>query len=72
MNILLVLIPLSLILVIAAVYAFFWAVDNDQFEDLETPAIDILADDDVPRPARPLAWPPPRKASSPCRPASAR
>lgn len=53
MNILLVLIPLSLILVIAAVYAFFWAVDNDQFEDLETPAIDILADDDVPRPARP-------------------
>ena len=48
MNILLVLIPLSLILVAAAVYAFFWAVDNDQFEDLETPAISILADDDAP------------------------
>lgn len=48
MNILLVLIPLSLILVVAAVYAFFWAVDNDQFEDLETPALDILADDDSP------------------------
>jgi len=49
MNILLVLIPLSLVLVIAAVYAFFWAVDNDQFEDLETPALDILSDDEAPR-----------------------
>ena len=48
MNILLVLIPLSLMLVLAAVYAFFWAVDNDQFEDMETPAIDILADDEAP------------------------
>lgn len=48
MNILLVLIPLSLVLVVAAVYAFFWAVDNDQFEDLETPALDILADEDAP------------------------
>ena len=34
MNILLVLIPLSLLLVGAALYAFFWAVDNDQFEDM--------------------------------------
>ena len=48
MNILLVLIPLSLMLVLAAVYAFFWAVDNDQFEDMETPALDILADDEAP------------------------
>lgn len=48
MNILLVLIPLSLVLVVAAVYAFFWAVDNDQFEDMETPALDILADDEAP------------------------
>ncbi len=52
MNILLVLIPLSLLLVIAAVYAFFWAVDNDQFEDMETPALDILADDETPMPTR--------------------
>ncbi len=43
-----VLIPLSLLLVGAALYAFFWAVDNDQFEDMETPALDILADDDKP------------------------
>ena len=48
MSILLVLIPLSLMLVLAAVYAFFWAVDNDQFEDMETPALDILADDEAP------------------------
>ncbi|GMU42143.1 MAG: cbb3-type cytochrome oxidase assembly protein CcoS [Xanthomonadales bacterium] len=50
MNILLVLIPLSLLLLIAAMYAFFWAVDNDQFEDLETPALDVLVDEDAPRP----------------------
>lgn len=50
MNILLVLIPLSLILVAAAVYAFFWAVEHDQFEDLETPALDILTDDERPAP----------------------
>ena len=52
MNILLVLIPLSLLLVGAALYAFFWAVDNDQFEDMETPALDILADDEAPMPTR--------------------
>lgn len=48
MNIMLVLIPLSLLLVIAAAYAFFWAVDNGQFENLDTPALDMLIDDDVP------------------------
>jgi len=58
MNILLVLIPLSLMLVIAAVYAFFWAVDNDQFEDMETPALDILADNDAPMPTRAPDQPP--------------
>lgn len=47
MNIMLVLIPLSLLLVIAAAYAFFWAVDNGQFENLDTPALDMLIDDDV-------------------------
>ena len=54
MNILLVLIPLSLLLVGAALYAFFWAVDNDQFEDMETPALDILVDD-LPAPVAPPA-----------------
>ena len=42
MNILLVMIPLSLLLLAAAVWAFVWAVRRGQFEDLDTPAIDIL------------------------------
>ncbi|WP_242457976.1 cbb3-type cytochrome oxidase assembly protein CcoS [Halomonas sp. YLGW01] len=46
MSILYLLIPLSLILLSLAVWAFFWAVKNDQFEDLEGPAHRILFDDD--------------------------
>ena len=45
MNILLLLIPLSLMLLGIAVYAFWWAVKRGQFDDLDTPAIDILRDD---------------------------
>lgn len=45
MNILLVMIPLSLVLLGAAIWAFIWAVRRDQFEDLDTPALDILRDD---------------------------
>lgn len=47
MSILLVLIPLSLVLLIIGIAAFFWAVRNDQFEDLESPAWKILLDDDT-------------------------
>ena len=46
MSIIYVLIPLGLLLVAAAVWAFFWAVKNGQFDDLETPAWRILMDDD--------------------------
>ncbi|ATJ81687.1 cbb3-type cytochrome oxidase assembly protein CcoS [Halomonas beimenensis] len=46
MTILYLLIPLSLILLGAAVWAFFWAVKHDQFEDLEGPAHRILFDED--------------------------
>lgn len=50
MNILFLLIPLSLILLSLAIWAFFWAVRNNQFEDLEGPAYSILFDDDEPKP----------------------
>ncbi|QEM80695.1 cbb3-type cytochrome oxidase assembly protein CcoS [Halomonas binhaiensis] len=50
MSILFLLISLSLILLGLAVWAFFWAVRNDQFEDLEGPAYRILFDDDDPPP----------------------
>lgn len=45
MNILLALIPISLILLALAVGAFIWAVRRGQFDDLETPALDILRED---------------------------
>jgi cbb3-type cytochrome oxidase maturation protein len=46
LNIIYALIPLGLILLIAAVAAFFWAVRSGQFDDLESPAWRILLDDD--------------------------
>lgn len=49
MNALLILIPLSLVLLLAAIWAFAWAVKRGQFDDLDTPAIDILQDDPDPR-----------------------
>jgi len=45
MIILLLLIPLSLMLLTVAVWAFVWAVKRGQFDDMDTPALDILADD---------------------------
>lgn len=47
MSILFFLIPLSLVLLGIAVWAFFWAVKHDQFDDLEGPAHRILFDDDA-------------------------
>jgi len=44
------LIPLSICILFVAVLIFFWAVKNGQFSDLDTPAINILLDDDVPKP----------------------
>ncbi|MBN1379911.1 MAG: cbb3-type cytochrome oxidase assembly protein CcoS [Gammaproteobacteria bacterium] len=46
MLIVYLLIPLSIILLGLAVWAFFWAVNNGQFDDLDTPAERILHEDD--------------------------
>jgi cbb3-type cytochrome oxidase maturation protein len=46
MSILYVLIPLALLILGGAVWAFFWAVGNGQFDDLDTPAVRIILDDD--------------------------
>ncbi|MFZ7096519.1 cbb3-type cytochrome oxidase assembly protein CcoS [Luteimonas dalianensis] len=48
MNILFVLIPISLVLLLVIIATFIWAVRRGQFEDLDTPAIDILSDDAPP------------------------
>jgi cbb3-type cytochrome oxidase maturation protein len=45
MSILFVLVPLSLALVVLAGWAFFWAVGTGQFDDLDSPAWDMLHED---------------------------
>lgn len=52
MNILLFLIPVSMAALILAAWAFIWAVKRGQFEDLDTPALDILREDEHDRPLR--------------------
>lgn len=46
MKILMLLIPISLLVLAGAVWAFFWAVDDGQFDDLDTPGLLPLADSD--------------------------
>ncbi len=50
MRILLLLVPISLVLLGLAFWAFVWAVRRGQFDDLDTPALDILAEDERERP----------------------
>jgi cbb3-type cytochrome oxidase maturation protein len=45
MNIVLVMLGLSVILLVVAAAFFFWAVDHDQFDDMDTPGLLPLADD---------------------------
>jgi cbb3-type cytochrome oxidase maturation protein len=52
-SIIFLLIPLGLTLLVAAVAAFFWAVRNGQFDDMESPAWRILMDDDRTPPSGP-------------------
>ena len=44
MNSLALLIPLSIVLLVGAGIAFFWAVNNGQFDDVETPGLLPLTD----------------------------
>ncbi len=54
MSILFVLIPLAMLLLGVALGAFFWAVGHGQFDDLETPGVRVLFDDDEHEPRRGL------------------
>lgn len=42
MSIIFILVIMSMVLVGFAIWAFFWAVKNNQFDDLDTPAYSIL------------------------------
>lgn len=46
MSVVYIVLPLALIVVLAAVAAFAWAARRGQFDDLETPAIRMLHDDE--------------------------
>lgn len=45
MSVMYLILPLALIVVLAAVIAFVWAARRGQFDDLDTPAMRALHDD---------------------------
>ena len=55
MSVFYLVLPLALILVLAALLAFVWAVGKGQFDDLDTPALRIVPDEEPA--ARPLRRP---------------
>ena len=68
MSILLMLIPLSMVLLGLAVAAFVWAVKRGQFDDLDTPALDILVDNERPLPPPAQDAPVPAAGDAPADP----
>lgn len=53
METIFVLLPLALLIASIAVGAFIWAAKSGQFDDLDTPAVRVLFDDDAPSGGRP-------------------
>lgn len=45
MSVIFLVLPLALLIVAAAVWAFVWATKRGQYDDLETPAIRAVQDD---------------------------
>ncbi len=67
MDILYLLIPIAIIFVGCALWAFFWSVNSGQYDDLESPAHSILFDDDdllIPDDAKQQSTPPPKEKAS--------
>ena len=60
MSVIYIVVPLALLVVGAAVAAFVWAANRGQFDDLDTPAVRMLHDDDERKPPRAGAPRPPR------------
>lgn len=57
METIFVLLPLALLIAAVAVALFVWAASTGQFDDLDTPAIRVLFDDEAPGAPRPPAAP---------------
>jgi cbb3-type cytochrome oxidase maturation protein len=47
MSVIYIIFPLALMIAIAAVIAYIWAVRSGQFDDLDTPGIRMLHDDEA-------------------------
>jgi len=63
METIFVLLPLALLIAGIALAFFVWAVRSGQYDDLETPAVRILFDDEAQRPTGPSAAVPPPEAA---------
>lgn len=48
MSVIFVVLPIALLIALAAVAAFIWAVRVGQMDDLETPSVRVLFDDSSP------------------------
>lgn len=46
MTVVYVVLPLALVIAIVAIIAFIWATRSGQFDDMETPGMRMLHDDD--------------------------
>jgi cbb3-type cytochrome oxidase maturation protein len=62
MSVVFIALPFALLLALAGVIAFIWSVRSGQLDDLETPALRLLGEDDERKPAR--CPDPPREPSS--------
>jgi cbb3-type cytochrome oxidase maturation protein len=58
MSVLEIVVPLALLIVGAALCAFAWAASRGQFDDMTTPAVRMLFDDDRPAPGAAPSAPP--------------
>jgi cbb3-type cytochrome oxidase maturation protein len=47
MSVIYLVLPLALVIVGVAVAAFIWSARTGQFDDLDTPAVRVLHDDEV-------------------------
>jgi cbb3-type cytochrome oxidase maturation protein len=50
LSALIVLVPMSVLLLGIAIWAFFWATDSGQFDDLDTPGLAAIEEDAPPQP----------------------
>ncbi|MDX2262961.1 MAG: cbb3-type cytochrome oxidase assembly protein CcoS [Gemmatimonadales bacterium] len=64
MSVLFLVLPLALVLVGVAVWAYVWSARGGQFDDLDTPAVRLLHDDERVVSAPPAASPSPVGPSS--------